>query len=230
MKNTNFDMNSFISPDVSYAPVYIWVWNDICTREIIDTQLAEMQRLGIRAFYILPEPKEFRPNSMPTNLEPEYLSDEYAELCLYAFEQGKKLGMHCWIYDEGGWPSGSACGKVMKDRPEFGRETLAWHEISFAEGEVYKKSDSDILAGFINNEIIEDGYIFPEDSVVTEYFIKKDTSGSYPDLLNKSATEYFIETTHKKYKLCDNVTAVFAPSCKKSCRDSGKCSYFAPLL
>lgn len=207
--NDNFDIKNFISPDVSCAPVYIWVWNDICTREIIDTQLAEMQRLGIRAFYILPEPKEFRPDSMPTNLEPEYLSDEYAELCLYAFEQGKKLGMRCWIYDEGGWPSGSACGKVMKDHPEFGRETLEWRELSFSEGEVYKKSDSDVLAGFVNNQIIENGYVFLNDSVVTEYFTEKATDSSYPDLLNKDATEYFIKITHKKYKLCDNVTAVF---------------------
>ena len=210
MKNNDkFDINSFISPDVSCAPVYIWVWNDICTREIIDAQLEEMQNLGIRAFYILPEPKEFRPDSMPTNLSPEYLSDEYAELCLYAFEKAKSLRMNCWIYDEGGWPSGSACGKVMKDHPEFGRETLEWRELAFTKGEVYEKSDSDVLAGFVNNEIIDDGHIFLNDSVVTEYFTEKATDSSYPDLLNKEATEYFIETTHKKYKLCDNVTAVF---------------------
>ena len=210
MKNNDkFDIKSFVSPDVSCAPVYIWVWNDICTREIIDTQLAEMQNLGIRAFYILPEPKEFRPDSMPTNLEPEYLSDEYAGLCLYAFEKAKSFGMNCWIYDEGGWPSGSACGKVMKDRPEFGRETLEWRELAFAKGEVYKKSGPDVLAGFVNNEIIKDGYIFGKDSVVTEYFVEKATDSSYPDLLKKEATEYFIETTHKKYKLSDNVTAVF---------------------
>ena len=43
--NDKFNLNSFISPDVSYSPVYIWVWNDICTREIIDEQLEEMQRL-----------------------------------------------------------------------------------------------------------------------------------------------------------------------------------------
>ena len=65
-----FNPDSFLSPDLSYAPVYIWVWNDICTRALIDEQLDEMQRLGIRAFYILPEPKEFRPDSMPTRLEP----------------------------------------------------------------------------------------------------------------------------------------------------------------
>ena len=157
MKNSNrFDTNKFMSPDVSNAPVYIWVWNDICTCEIIDEQLAEMQRLGIRAFYILPEPKEFRPDSMPTNLSPEYLSEEFFELCAYAIDKGTSLGMNCWIYDEGGWPSGSACGKVVKDHPEY------------------------------------------------------TSGGNYPDLLNRKATDYFIETTHKKYaSVTQNFNAVF---------------------
>ena len=154
--NDKFELNSFDSPDISYAPVYIWVWNDICTREIIDEQIAEMQRLGIRAFYILPEPKEFRPDSMPTNLSPDYLSEEYFELCAYAINKGTLLGMNCWIYDEGGWPSGSACGKVVKDHPEYA------------------------------------------------------SGGSYPDLFNREATEYFIEITHKKYASATRqFTAVF---------------------
>lgn len=154
--NDKFNLNSFISPDVSYAPVYIWVWNDICTREIIDEQLAEMQRLGIRAFYILPEPKNFRPDSMPTNLSPEYLSEEFFEICAYAIDKGTSLGMKCWIYDEGGWPSGSACGNVVKNHPEYS------------------------------------------------------SGGNYPDLLNRDATEYFIEITHKKYASATrNFTAVF---------------------
>ena len=160
MKNNDkFELCRFVSPDVSNAPVYIWVWNDFCTREIIDEQLAEMQRLGIRAFYILPEPKEFRPDSMPTKLSPEYLSAEYFELCAYAIDKGTSLGMNCWIYDEGGWPSGSACGQVVKDHPEY----------------TYKKS-----------------------------------GGGYPDLLNREATQYFIEITHEKYAAATgNFTAVF---------------------
>ena len=144
--NDQFDINSFISPDISHSPVYVWVWNDLCTREIIDEQLNEMQSLGIRAFYILPEPKDFRPDSMPTNLTPGYLSDEYFELCKYAIKQAKALRMNCWIYDEGGWPSGSACGRVIKAHPK--------------------------------------------------YSVK---NSRYPDLLNKKATEYFIEITHEKY-------------------------------
>ena len=147
MKNNDiFNINSFLAPDVSCAPVYIWVWNDVCTKEIIDAQLHEMQNLGIRAFYILPEPKSFRPDSMPTNLTPDYLTDEFFTLCEYAIKQAKARGMNCWIYDEGGWPSGSACGKVTEDHPEYA---------------------------------VEDS--------------------RYPDLLNKKATQYFIEITHEKY-------------------------------
>lgn len=210
MKNNNkFNINKFISPDISCAPVYIWVWNDICTREIIDTQLAEMQNLGIRAFYILPEPKEFRPDSMPTNLEPEYLSDEYFELCAYAFKKAKELDMLCWIYDEGGWPSGGACGKVIKVHPEYAKQVLRVYEHNFSAGEIYKKTNPDVIATFINDsDMIPEGYVFDEDTGVTEYTSEKE-NGSYPDLLNKDATKYFIEITHRKYILNNNVTAVF---------------------
>lgn len=219
MKNKDkFDINSFISPDVFHAPVYVWVWNDVCTHEIIDKQLAEMLNLGIRAFYILPEPKNFRPDSMPTNLTPDYLSDEFFELSAYTVQKANELGMICWIYDEGGWPSGGACGKVLKDHPEYAREVLKTKELTFSTGDVYKKSTPDVLAAFINNkEMIEDGYEFDSDFVVTEYSTEKLINGNtdYPDLLNIDATEYFIEITHKKYAsamkdaLGKNVKAVF---------------------
>lgn len=214
--NDEFSIDSFVTPDASYSPVYVWVWNDICSCDIIDQQLAEMQNLGIRAFYILPEPRGFRPDSMPTNLEPDYLTDEFFALSVYAIEKGKSLGMNCWIYDEGGWPSGGACGKVMKDHPEYARQTLECYERSFSTGEVYKKSAPDVLAAFINEkDIIEEGYRFLDDSVVTEYVAEKETNGNYPDLLNKNATDYFIKTTHEKYASAmknargEIVTAVF---------------------
>ena len=216
MVKDSFDIEKFINPDASYSPVYVWVWNDVCNKEIIDNQLAEMKNLGIRAFYILPEPKGFRPDSMPTNLEPDYLTDEFFELCSYAIEKGKALGMICWIYDEGGWPSGSACRKVLEAHPEYSRQTLEFYEKSFSAGDVYKKSRSDVLATFLNDtEIIEEGYVFSEDSVITEYVAEKELNGNYPDLLNKNATEYFIKTTHEKYAsamkgaLGKAVTAVF---------------------
>ncbi len=232
MKNNNkFDMNSFTFPEVCCAPVYIWVWNDICTREIIDVQLSEMLSLGIRAFYILPEPKNFRPDSMPTDLTPDYLSTEYFELCAYAVRKADKLGMHCWIYDEGGWPSGGACGEVLKDHPEYARQVMKASGKYFSAGDVYNKTTPDVLAAFLNDrEIIEEGYIFSENTVVTEYFVKKEIGGNadYPDLLNYEATEYFIKITHEKYALAmknelgKNVTAVFTDEAKAPFRAFNK--------
>ena len=199
--NHTFNINGFISPDVSFAPVYVWVWNDKCSKEIIDDQLSEMQTLGIRAFYILPEPKAFRPHSMPTNLDPDYLSKEFFELCAYAVSKGKELGMLCWIYDEGGWPSGGACGKVMRDHPEFAKSTLETKKTNFCAGEVYQKSSSDVIAAFAENKMINEGFSFVSDCSVDEYYIESDISGGsdYPDLLNKNATDYFIKITHEKY-------------------------------
>lgn len=226
MKNIDkFDINNFISPDVFHSPVYVWVWNDVCTCAIIDEQLAEMLNLGIRAFYILPEPKNFRPDSMPTNLKPEYLSDDFFKLCAYAVQKANKLGMLCWIYDEGGWPSGGACGKVLKDHPEYAREVLKTSELTFSAGDIYEKSTPDVLAAFLNDkEIIEEGYEFVSDVVVTEYSTEKIINGNtdYPDLLNVAATEYFIRITHEKYAsamkdaLGKNVTAVFTDEPKAS--------------
>ncbi len=200
MKNNDkFDIKSFIFPDVFYAPKYVWVWNDVCTREIIDSKLNEMLSLGIRAFYILPEPPSFRPDSMPTFLSPNYLTDEFFSLCVYAFRKAEELGMECWIYDEGGWPSGGACGRVMKDHPEYDRKVLKVLRKKYTAGDVYRKNEGDIIAAFYDNEeLIDDGFIFPRDAVIYEYFTEKE-NGSYPDLLNKDATEYFMEITHDKY-------------------------------
>ncbi len=111
---------------------------------------------------------------MPTNLTPEYLSDEFFELCAYAVQKANELGMLCWLYDEGGWPSGGACGKVLKDHPKYAKETLKTNERTFSAGDIYKKSTPDTLAAFLNNkEMIEEGYEFVSDVVVTEYATKK---------------------------------------------------------
>lgn len=68
--NTVFSPEAFSSPDKAYAPIYAWVWNGPLTEEKITAQIDEMQRLGIRAFYIIAEPQTFRPGSMPTRLDP----------------------------------------------------------------------------------------------------------------------------------------------------------------
>ena len=50
-------------PPVAFWPSYSWGWNDAITREGIVRQLDSMTERGIRGIYILPVPKNFRPNT-----------------------------------------------------------------------------------------------------------------------------------------------------------------------
>ena len=61
-------------------PAYTWLWNSTITREGIHQQIDEMHRAGIRAFYVLAEPSNFRPTLRRTHLAPAYMSDEYLDM------------------------------------------------------------------------------------------------------------------------------------------------------
>ena len=99
IREKSFSQESFKAPSQEYAPIYSWVWNGPISKETIDAQIAEMDRLRIKAFYIIPEPKTFRPTSMPTHLEPDYLTREYFQYYRYAMNKAREYGMKCWIYD-----------------------------------------------------------------------------------------------------------------------------------
>ncbi len=212
-------LENFKTPSSLYSPVYNWIWNGPITREEIDRQLDEMQRLGIKAIAIIAEPKTFRPARIPTLLEPDYLTKPYFEEYRYAMEGLKKRGMYAWFYDEGGWPSGGACGRVFIEHPEYGRKSLASRKIEFSKGAVYEASKDTILALIDGDLQIENGYVFENDCEVTEYYYFKNRFEpgipEIPDVTRAEATDKFIELTHEAYKpylkefLGDTILAVF---------------------
>ena len=202
LEENNFNIETFKNPPVSYAPFYNWIWNAPVTTEETDKQLDEMLRLGIKAFAIIPEPKNFRPNSMPTFLEPDYLTPDYFEAYKYTVLAAQKRGMLVCLYDEGGWPSGSACGKIMQKHPEFVRRSIAKRNKCYKKDDIYTLSEDTIIA-FHNDIEITKGHIFENDCEVTEYFIFCDFNPdgiNLPDLTLKEATNAFIKETHEGYK------------------------------
>ena len=108
-----FESALFRTPPSANAPVYAWPWNGPITRELIDRELDEMLSFGIRSVYVIPMPADFRPNNMRTPLSPGYLTDAFFELIAYAARAAKARDMTFWLYDEGGWPSGGACGRTV---------------------------------------------------------------------------------------------------------------------
>lgn len=114
-----FDINGFKDPDNRYYPIYSWVWNDKMDKELVKAQLDEMYDRNVRQVYVIPLPKEFRPYTMVTDLQPEYLSDEYFELFKFAVDYASEKGILFGLYDEAGWPSGNANFTVMAHNDDY---------------------------------------------------------------------------------------------------------------
>ncbi len=125
MRSSVCNPSSSVRGQTDFSPIYTWAWNVPVTREGIRTRIDSMKEAGIRAFYILPLPPEFRSTRMITSLSPAYLSDDFFDLVRYAVEYAAGEGMRCWLYDEGGWPSGGACGQVTKALPDTVFKTVA---------------------------------------------------------------------------------------------------------
>ena len=61
------------------SPYYFWYLNTIMDDKTMLEQLREMHKQGVECVCPHPWPPEFRPERMPSDMSPEYLSDEYFE-------------------------------------------------------------------------------------------------------------------------------------------------------
>ena len=214
-----FEKKYYEKPDISFQPLYLWMWNEVVTEERITNQLDMMKAQGAGSVWALPVPSEHRPESNPTNLKPEYLTDEFMDRFEFYVEEMQKRDMMVWLYDEGGWPSGSVCGRVVREDPSLGQQYLERQEIR----PVYEDSfevPEDCLAAFAfqgdrllkrlepgeAEEIIgRGGKYWPADDVRIEIYRAKirETRNyyypPYPDMLNPRTIEAFIRMTHERY-------------------------------
>ncbi len=218
LSESRFETEAFSCPATLYAPVYTWMWNGAITEQQTDWQLEEMARLGIKRLYILPMPKSFRPTSFPTPLSPEYLSEDFLKAYRYAVHRAKQLGMRLWLYDEGGWPSGGACGQVMLEDPSLVCETLRIEMREIKKGEVYLASEN-AEAAFLGDKSLLPLEKATEDGLLTEFIRVSSSfpgvnSADYPDITKEGTAPLFISLTLDKFAKAlgedlDAVDAVF---------------------
>ncbi|MGN0880152.1 MAG: glycosyl hydrolase [Oligosphaeraceae bacterium] len=104
--------------DPTCSPAYFWFLNDDLTLPELLAQLHDMADKGVRALLVHPMPRAFRPVTMQTRMAPDYLTPDFLRLCHALMDEARRLGMHYWLYDEGGWPSGGACTLVSQLDPD----------------------------------------------------------------------------------------------------------------
>lgn len=120
----DFSWKSLSEPENLFWPAYFWYWNGPPTPDVLRQQLADMAGHDARSVCVVPMPHEFRPVTMNTSMDVDYLSPEFFQRVKVAVDEAARRRMHYWIYDEGGWPSGQAAGRVVAARPDVAVRVL----------------------------------------------------------------------------------------------------------
>lgn len=109
----------FYKPDVQFRPMPFWHLNGTVTDEGIIKQLEDAKTAGFGGTTVLPM----------DNMSPVYLTPAYFDRYKLILETSKKLGMDVIMYDDVGFPSGTAGGIIEREFPQFLRKSLDKTEI-----------------------------------------------------------------------------------------------------
>lgn len=195
-------MVDFQNPSSAYRGKPFWAWNGKLEKEELIRQIHIMKEMGFGGFFM----------HSRVGLETEYLGEEWFELINACTDEGARLGMEAWLYDEDRWPSGTA-GGLVTENPAHRMKKLAlkvlngpdfqWHDdwIAVFAASVdgltlhkYRPIDRTTPKAHYENETILAFRI--EEMAVSSFY----NGYTYLDTLSESATEAFIQSTHERYK------------------------------
>ncbi len=158
-----------------------WFWNGVQEESQIAEQLEAMKAGGCRGVVI---------HARTGNKIP-YLSDRWFDLFIHACECAKRLGLTVWIYDEDGYPSGNAGGRVQKDRPDLRQKRL---EFAYAPTD----PDAPCFAAFDATTYVRlDERAAPRGTPALRFTLR--VVDGHVDTFSRESAERFIAITHEAY-------------------------------
>ena len=195
-----FDREIFKNPPNEFAVSYSWNWNAPISKEGIIERLDGFVKAGIKCLYILPLPKDFRPEVLRTFLDPEYLTPAFFELVSFAIREAKKRGILAWVYDEGGWPSGGACGVTFRQNPDAVLYKPEAREVCLQCDERFTPEEG-FIALFDGKRRLPDDFIPSRNVKFTAYYAVPDKDNlNRIDGTSETAVDTFINNTYEAYK------------------------------
>ncbi len=125
-----------------------------------------------------------------------YLSDKWFELVDAACDEAEKYGLKIWIYDEEGYPSGTAGYRIQKMNPAYRQQYLSFGY--FSSGEISRMHNIEAVFDAATNRLIPS----PQDGKTDGNFLvfQRKFVDRYVDTMNPEVTNHFIRLTHEKYK------------------------------
>lgn len=170
-------------PDREFTPIPFWFLNgDLKDREI-RRQMEGFSAHGVYGVVLHPR--------MGLSKRIGYLSKTFFHYIKTAVKEAKRLDMKIVLYDEGMYPSGSACGLVTKGHPELASEGIVLTDRLLEGDELLADTALGKLAARKSGGTLR-GIHWGED----------DGEANAPqsaDILNQRAVDRFIALTHEQY-------------------------------
>lgn len=167
---------------LSHGSLPFWSWNDKLEEGELRRQIRNMHDLGMNGFFM----------HARGGLVTEYMSDEWFRAINVCIDEAKKLGMEAWSYDENGWPSGFAGGKLLEDSNNFARGLAYTAETAYPEDEA--------MAVYVLENNRARRVTAPVAGCTEYHVIRGVEDNSYVDILNRDVIAKFIRETHEVYK------------------------------
>lgn len=170
--------------DNQYKPISFWSWNGEMREDEIRWQIREFKDKGFGGFFI---------HSRAGRLIP-YMKEDWFQSCAVAIDEAEKVNLDVWLYDEDGWPSGFAGGRVNGCGEDYCGKSLC-----FSVGEP-EDSSSRILAAYRKEAQGDYHRIDLKESTNDDLYAYYRILPHYVDIMDKRIVAKFIEVTHEEYK------------------------------
>lgn len=184
-------INKLKNPPKEYRSLPFWSWNDKLEPEMLKWQIREMEKAGLGGYFM----------HARGGLQTEYLSEEWMQCIATCIEEGNKLGLNSWCYDEEGWPSGFAGGIITALGDAY---HVRWLEIE--EADQIPCLDNRVLGVYIydkkSNTLERVPGATPEKPAGEDrklWVVKHRSNPYYIDILNEKVVKAFIDSTYEKY-------------------------------
>ncbi len=178
------------NPTAEYRPHPFWSWNDKLEPDMLRWQIQEMKRVGLGGYFM----------HARGGLITEYLSDDWFNCIKACVDEGKKLGMESWSYDENGWPSGFGGGIVsgMGDRYHVRWLVFKPYESSKPEGTVLGfYGVTDTTCRYLGDKLRASKSAL--EAGETLWYVSHDKNVNYVDILSPTVVRAFIKCTYDVY-------------------------------
>ena len=176
-------LRSLDHPSREYTPIPFWFLNGDLDHDEIRRRLRDFRDHGVYGVVLHPR------IGLPERIG--YLSEAFFGYLRTAIEEAAALDMRVVLYDEGMYPSGSACGLVVKDHPELASRGIARVRTAAPGDTVLCETGEGLLVERFSGGTLR-GIHFGEDD-------GEPRQPRSADILNPEAVERFLALTHEAY-------------------------------